>query len=338
MSSFQVNPTLQQTRFSNIRWVSETGSTNADLVNLVSASLDVAKNTALQGSHTAPETVHATISVSEPRPHVLGADFQSAGRGRQGRSWVAPPATSVLMSVAVPLYGLHRIPQSNWSWLTPALSLAVQTSINSLILDAHSGSSTVEGDQGQAVLNGQVMLKWPNDVVVVDSDAPHGYKKLAGILAELIADPDHPWAVVGVGINTNWPEIPEELNSTTTSVNKLCGEDVDRNDFITRILHSLDRDWLALLEAVSSQTPQPTGTDFVDNANEDASQVRVFRERYLEQLLTIGQRVRVETAVGSYEAMAVDIETDGRLKVELDSGEVSSISAADVVHLRPIQQ
>lgn len=335
MSSFQVNPTLQQTRFSNIRWVSETGSTNADLVNLVSASLDVTKNTALQGSHTAPETVHATISVSEPRPHVLGADFQSAGRGRQGRSWVAPEATSVLMSVAVPLYGSHRIPQSNWSWLTPALSLAVQTAINSLIRDAHAGSSSIEIDQGQAALVDRVMLKWPNDVVVVDSSAPHGYKKLAGILAELIADPDHPWAVVGVGINTNWPEIPEELESTTTSVNKLCGQDIDRGDFVSRILHSLDIDWLPLLEAVAAQTAR---TEFADIATAEASQIGVFRERYLGQLLTIGQRVRVETAAGSYEATAVDIEADGRLKVELDSGQVESISAANVVHLRPIQQ
>lgn len=312
MSSFQVSPTLKQTRFSNIRWVSETGSTNADLVHLIAASLDEAKNAALVGSHTTPETVHATISVSEPRPYVRGADFQTAGRGRQGRSWVAPPGSSVLMSVALPLYGPHFIPQQNWSWLTPALSLAVQTAINSLIADV-------------GVTSQRAMLKWPNDIVITDEQAPHGYKKLAGVLAELIADPVHPWAVVGVGINTNWPEIPSELRDTTTSVNVFTNGEVDRGEFVGRILSSLDADWLPLLEA-NSTVPHST------------TRVNDFRDLYIENLLTVGQRVRVDTATVSYEATAVSIHEDGRLVVERDTGDREMISAADVVHLRPVQQ
>src|SRR4051812_26899069 len=68
---------LTGSRFADVRWVDETGSTNADLLML-----------ARDG---APDGI------------VLVADHQTAGRGRAGRSWVAPPGASLLMSVLVRL-------------------------------------------------------------------------------------------------------------------------------------------------------------------------------------------------------------------------------------------
>ena len=65
---------LGGSRFSRIQWVPETGSTNADLLAAARTG--------------APE-------------QVLGADHQTAGRGRLGRSWVAPPGASILCSVLV---------------------------------------------------------------------------------------------------------------------------------------------------------------------------------------------------------------------------------------------
>ena len=61
------------TRFTDVRWVAETGSTNADLL--------------------------AAASEGAPEGVVLVADHQSAGRGRLDRAWVAPAGSSLLVSV-----------------------------------------------------------------------------------------------------------------------------------------------------------------------------------------------------------------------------------------------
>jgi BirA family biotin operon repressor/biotin-[acetyl-CoA-carboxylase] ligase len=66
---------MAHTRFADVRWVDETGSTNADLLAL-----------ARDG---APEGI------------VLVADHQTAGRGRAGRTWAAPAGASLLLSVLV---------------------------------------------------------------------------------------------------------------------------------------------------------------------------------------------------------------------------------------------
>ena len=64
---------VEGTRFTDVRWVAETGSTNRDLLS--------------EASSGAPEGI------------VLVADHQTAGRGRLDRSWSAPPGASLLVSV-----------------------------------------------------------------------------------------------------------------------------------------------------------------------------------------------------------------------------------------------
>jgi BirA family biotin operon repressor/biotin-[acetyl-CoA-carboxylase] ligase len=71
------------TRFADLRAVSETGSTNADVRDLLRARR--------------PGDASATS------PVVLVADHQTAGRGRLDRSWQAPPGASVLMSIGLPV-------------------------------------------------------------------------------------------------------------------------------------------------------------------------------------------------------------------------------------------
>src|SRR5262249_46624313 len=99
---------------------------------------------------------------------------QTAGRGQYGRSWQAPPGSSVLMSVLLfPPVELRR----------PAL------------LTAWAAVSVCETILGLANL--QARIKWPNDVLV------HG-KKVCGILIEQRTNghPDFPLAtVVGIGLN-----------------------------------------------------------------------------------------------------------------------------------------
>jgi len=121
-----------------------------------------------------------------PHGTLITAAEQTAGRGRQGRSWSAPPGSSVLMSL------LLRSP--------PRL----------LPLIAAVAVCDVVGEQAQ--------IKWPNDVVVEAAAAGEGgsgggLAKLAGILIE--GRPQEDWAIVGIGLNVavRPEDLPAELRA-----------------------------------------------------------------------------------------------------------------------------
>jgi BirA family biotin operon repressor/biotin-[acetyl-CoA-carboxylase] ligase len=127
-----------------------------------------------------------------PHGTVVTAGEQTAGRGRQGRAWTAPPGKALLYSALVrPLDERHMM-------LPLSIPLAVAEAAEELAPGIECG------------------VKWPNDVLV-------GRRKLAGVLIE--ARPRDGWAVVGVGLNlTIAPdEFPRELRETATSLTIECG-------------------------------------------------------------------------------------------------------------------
>ena len=102
---------------------------------------------------------------------VIGADFQTQGRGRRGRVWEASPGDAVLFSVL----------------LRPS---RMGHDVRLLPIVAAVGVA-----EGLAELGASVGLVWPNDLTVDG-------KKLGGILCELSSvGQELAWAVVGVGIN-----------------------------------------------------------------------------------------------------------------------------------------
>jgi BirA family biotin operon repressor/biotin-[acetyl-CoA-carboxylase] ligase len=122
-----------------------------------------------------------------PHGTVVTAAEQTAGRGRQGRTWTAPPNKALLYSAIVrPLEEHHMT-------LPLAVPLAVCEAAEQLNPDLVCG------------------VKWPNDVLVDG-------RKLAGVLIE--ARPQDGWAVIGVGLNIAIEEgdFPEELRDRATSV------------------------------------------------------------------------------------------------------------------------
>jgi BirA family transcriptional regulator, biotin operon repressor / biotin---[acetyl-CoA-carboxylase] ligase len=114
---------------------------------------------------------------------LVTASEQTAGRGRQGRRWSAPPGSSILMSL------LLRDP--------PAL----------LPLIAAVAVCELAG--------AEALIKWPNDIVVPLASAEPGrparLAKLAGILAE--GRPQEGWVVLGIGVNVavRLEDLPPEL-------------------------------------------------------------------------------------------------------------------------------
>jgi BirA family biotin operon repressor/biotin-[acetyl-CoA-carboxylase] ligase len=121
-----------------------------------------------------------------PHGTLVTASSQSAGRGRQGRSWSAPRGTSLLMSL------LLRSPP-------PLLPLIAAVAV-----------CDVAGDEAQ--------VKWPNDVVLPRPDPTRPLAKVAGILTE--GRPQAGWAVLGIGLNVavHLEELPIELRSTAATL------------------------------------------------------------------------------------------------------------------------
>jgi BirA family transcriptional regulator, biotin operon repressor / biotin---[acetyl-CoA-carboxylase] ligase len=122
-----------------------------------------------------------------PHGTVVTADEQTAGRGRQGRSWTAPPGSALLYSAVLrPLEPRHSV-----------LPLAVPLAVCETAERLRPGIDC--------------KVKWPNDIHVDG-------RKLAGILIE--ARPQDGWAVIGVGLNlTIAPsEFPIDLRDRATSL------------------------------------------------------------------------------------------------------------------------
>ena len=132
----------------------------------------------------------------EPGVYVVAADVQTAGRGRQGRSWSAPPGTSLMCS---------------WMWRPPA---GADRRVVPLAVGVALAQVTAAHCPGV-----EVTLKWPNDLLLDG-------RKAAGILIEAPA-PDV--IVVGTGMNVDWRSVerPAELEGTT-SLAEAVGAPIDR--------------------------------------------------------------------------------------------------------------
>jgi len=122
-----------------------------------------------------------------PHGTVVTATEQSAGRGRQGRTWTAPPGKALLYSAIVrPLEEHHTM-------LPLAVPLAVCEAAEQLNPDL------------------ECKVKWPNDIHVQG-------RKLAGVLIE--ARPQDGWAVIGIGLNLSIQEeeFPPDLRDRAVSL------------------------------------------------------------------------------------------------------------------------
>ncbi len=146
------------------------------------------------------------------------ADEQLSGRGRSGRTWIAPAGSSLMFSI------LLRPESGMESW--PTLSLVAGLAVV-------EGLTSAEGPRAQ--------LKWPNDCLCRE-------RKLAGVLAESFTPGTGQGAVVvGVGCNVSWQdrEIPEDLRQSATACD-LEGFHLDRNALAVAILSRLAiryREW-----------------------------------------------------------------------------------------------
>lgn len=214
-----------------------------------------------------------------PHGSVWIADEQTAGRGRGGHTWHSRAGdglyTSILLRPVMPL--------QQALWLSLATGLAVQAAI-----------ANVTGIRPD--------IRWPNDLLL-------GGKKCCGILVETATTPSASegpamirYAVVGIGINVNHAEFPEELTALATSLYRETGRAWRREDLLAELLVRLEEQ-VGLLEAELAGT---AGTGLLKRFAEGSTWVR-------------GMRVRVEEG-GGYTGVTAGLNTQGFLQVDGDDG------------------
>ncbi len=135
---------------------------------------------------------------------VVVAERMTAGRGRMGREWHAPPG------------GL---------WFTVVLRPPLMRGFQLLSIGA--GVAVAEAIRELCGVN--VRLKWPNDVT-------YEGMKVCGILVEGRFEADRPqYVLLGIGINVN-NEIPEDLRNVAISLKEILGRDVPRLPLLAKVL------------------------------------------------------------------------------------------------------
>jgi len=268
-----------RSRFGDVRRVSTTGSTNTDVM--------------------------ALARDGEPEGLVLVADHQSAGRGRAGRSWTAPPGASLLCTV------LLRPPAPVAPLVTFALAVAAAEAVEQLT-GVRAG------------------LKWPNDLVIEDvaADGSVRTRKLAGILAEAEwpagshiaagyrepAPHERATVAAGIGLNVAWPdELPDDLVDIAVALNHVSDAAVTRDVLLDVLLDRLEVRYGALAQGRAEEV----------------------LEEWRARSATLGREVRIDLGAGDVVGTAVDVTDDGHLVVEPPEGGRRTIAVGDVVHLRP---
>lgn len=205
------------------------------------------------------------------------ADEQTAGRGRLGRSWVAPPAVNLLSTLIL---------------RPPTTAILRQVAMIAPLAVA---------DAVEEITGVRVEFKWPNDVQIAG-------RKVAGVLIEtLSADDGSLTALVGVGINVNLdPREIDEIRHIATSLCVELGRGLEREAVLAAYMQHFERLYDAAKTGLSA------------------------RDRWREQLVTLGQRVTVTEPARTTDGVAEDVDDDGALLVRRDDGGIVTIEAGDV--------
>lgn len=242
------------------------------------------------------------VKAADERMHgaVVATLEQTAGRGRLGRVWTAPPGACLAASVLLrPVSSAGKaLPLDRFGWF-PLLAGACLAEAIADVLGASAGRDE------------RIAVKWPNDVQV-------GGRKISGVLAELAAASGA--VVVGSGVNLTLAEHQLPVpTATSLAIEGAGGDALELADrvlagYLTRLL-----DWTARYAQVAGDA--------------ERSGVRAF---VLEHCSTVGRPVRVVRAGrDDLEADAVDIDSDGRLVIRTADGPLEALAAGDVTHLRP---
>jgi len=157
---------------------------------------------------------------------VIFAESQTAGRGRRGNQWLAPPGSALLFSILL----RPSLRPSEWSRLTLAAAVGLCRAVEESTPLAPA-------------------IKWPNDVLVDGA-------KLCGVLVESHYEGGGGFVVVGAGLNVGTRRFPDGLRQPATSLALALGRPPERGPLAVTVLRALHDafdqavgDWHGLIRA-----------------------------------------------------------------------------------------
>lgn len=214
-----------------------------------------------------------------PEGTVIIAEQQTAGRSRKRADWVSPEGGIYMTIILKPEITLIE-----------ASKLTIVTGV-ALARTLHDHFKIDAG------------IKWPNDILI-------GSKKICGILTEAVTDYDKIKAVligVGVDLNIDYEDIPEDLKDIATSVKEETNEELKRTEILKVFFKEFE--------------------EFYEEFKKGNFKKIISEWRRLSS--TTGKRVKVYKGNKALEADAVGIDTKGALIVELDDGSLERISSGE---------
>lgn len=221
-----------------------------------------------------------SIALDKEEGTIVVAEQQLSGKGRMGRVWTSPYGKGIYFSII----------------LKPELD---PTKVARITLIGAAAAHLALKD-----MNICSQIKWPNDIVI-------NGKKVCGILTEMNCELNKiNYIIMGIGINVNLDEddIPEELMDKATSLKIVSGEDINRNKLLDLVLNHFKRLY------------EPFKTNYILNET-----IKICRENSA----LIGKDVQVIQNDKFKIGKAIDINEDGELVVEFDTG-IETIFSGEV--------
>lgn len=209
------------------------------------------------------------------------AESQTAGRGRMGRTWHSEPESGLYLSLV--------LRPAISPGFAPLLTLGCAVALHNAI-EKHTHLD--------------VDIKWPNDLLV-------GRKKVAGILAEIQADLDRiHFLVIGLGLNVNHSQMPEDLAERATSLRMVSGHPHSRLDILLEFLDQFE----ALLERFREDGPGFVVSEWTGHST-----------------FANGRHVEIADGLRTIEGVTRGLNSSGALRVEIPSGRVEELYSGEVL-------
>lgn len=221
------------------------------------------------------------MALGEKEGTVLVAEEQIGGKGRLGRTWISPKGKGIWMSIILK----PKVDPMKVAKITLLGAAAVTKALNNL--------------------NIRSQIKWPNDILIDG-------KKICGILTEMNCELNMiNYVVMGIGINVNLDanEIPEDLRGKATSVKISEGKEINRKELLANILNEFEELYLSF---------------------RDKDDLSYAIDICRKNSALIGKEIRVIKGEEIKRGKALDINEEGQLVVEFENGVVENVYSGEV--------
>lgn len=212
---------------------------------------------------------------------IVIADEQTSGKGRMDRAFHSKKGKGIWMSM---ILRPDLLP-----YMAPQLTLLTATVLAS-VLDTHAHI--------------QPQIKWPNDVLI-------DKKKISGILTEMQAEQDKVvYVIIGIGININQDrsDIPEDLHSIVTSLKMETGESWDLTKVTQAFLTKFEEKY----------------SDFIDKGFEN------IKKDWENYGFRINEKLKITSGNNVFDAMFIGIAEDGALLARKEDKTIERIYSGEI--------